>query len=136
MMTTRHATVWLDHQEAKIFHINPDDVERSLLHVAHHLHRAHKTGGHAELHRSAAEAHPFFEEIASHLADAEQILVVGPGTAKLELVKLVEERHPDLAKRIVGVEASDHPTDAQIVAHARKHFLATTGAHPARASGT
>jgi len=27
-----------------------------------------------------------------------------------------------LAGKVVGVETSDHPTDAQIVAHVRSHF--------------
>jgi stalled ribosome rescue protein Dom34 len=128
-MSIRHAAVWLDHDEAKIFHIDPDHVERAELHVAHHLRAPHKTGGHAELHRSIAEAHPFFDEIATHLADAEEILVVGPADAKLEFVRFVQERHKDVARKIIGVEPSDHPTDGQIVAHVRRYFLAADRMH-------
>jgi len=123
-MSTRHAAVWLDHEEAKIFHLTPDSVERSELHVAHHLHRAHKTGAHAELHRSVAEEHPFFDEIAGHLADVEEILVVGPAETKHELVKFFQAHHKDVARKIVAVEAADHPSDGQLIAHARKYFLA------------
>jgi len=123
-MSIRHAAVWLDHEEAKVFHVDPESFERSELHVTHHLHHPHKTGGHAQLHRSVAEDHPFFDEIAKHLADAEEILVVGPANTKLEFVKFVKERHKDLARKIVGVEPSDHPTDGQLVAHVRKYFLA------------
>jgi stalled ribosome rescue protein Dom34 len=123
-MSTRHAAIWLDHQEAKIFHFTPESIERSELHVAHHLYRAHKTGGHAERHRDVAEQHPFFEDIVTRLGDAAEVLVVGPAETKSELVKFLQARHPDLAGRIVGVEAADHPTDGQIVAHARKYFLA------------
>ena len=123
-MPTRHAAVWLDHEEAKVFHLDPSSVERSDLHVTHHLRKPHKLGGHAELHRSVAEEHPFFDEVAKHLAGAEEILVVGPAGTRLEFVKFVQERHKDLARKIVGVEASDHPTDGQLVAHAREYFLA------------
>jgi len=121
-MSTRYAAVWLDHEEARIFHVTPDSFERSELHVAHHLHRPHKTGGHAELHRSVAEDHPFFDEVVRHLTDAEAILVVGPSDAKHEFVKFVQKRHIDLAQKIVGVEPSDHPTDGQLIAHVRKYF--------------
>ena len=126
-MSTRHAAVWLDHQEAKIFHFTQESVERSELHVAHHLEHPRKAGGHAEHHRDVAVEHPFFDDIAKHLADVEEILVVGPSETKNEFVKFVQERHKDLAKRIVGVEVADHPTDGQIVAHARKYFRAADG---------
>ena len=129
-MSTRHAAVWLDHQEAKVFHFTPESIEQSELHVVHHLHHPRKAGGHAELHRDAAEEHPFFEAVATHLGDAEEVLVVGPAESKNEFVKFVQARHKDLAKRIVGVEAADHPTDGQIVAHARKYFLAADRMRP------
>ncbi len=123
-MSIRHAAVWLDHEEAKIFHIDPEHVERAELHVAHHLHRPHRTGGHAEIRRSVTEDHPFFDEIAAHLVGAEEILVVGPAGAKLEFVAFVKEHHKDVARKIVGVEPSDHPTDGQLVAHVRRYFVA------------
>ena len=52
-----------------------------------------------------------------------EILVVGPGQAKLEFIKYVHDAAPDRADHIVGVETLDHPTDNQIVAHARTYFL-------------
>ena len=102
----------------------PESVERSELHVTHHLYRPHKTGGHAERHRDVAEQHPFFEDIVTHLGDAAGVLVVGPAETKNELVKFLQARHSGVARRIVGVEAADHPTDGQILAHARNFFLA------------
>jgi stalled ribosome rescue protein Dom34 len=124
LMSTKHAAVWLDHEQAKIFHVHPETAETADLHIAHHLHHPNKTGGHAELHRDVAELHPFFDDIAKHLADAEEILVLGPADTKLAFVTFAKERYRDLAPKIVGVEASDHPTDGQIVAHVRKFFLA------------
>lgn len=123
-MSTQHAAVWLDHQEAKVFHIHPATFERTELHVAHHLHHPHRTGGQAELDRSVSEEHPFFDAIAKALADADEVLVVGPADAKLELVKFLKERHQELAGKILGVEPSDHPSDNQMVAHVRKYFVA------------
>lgn len=124
IMPTRHAAVWMDHQEARIYHIDPKSFDRSDLHVMHHLRRPNRTGGHAEVDRSISEDHPFFDEVATHLADAGEVLVVGPAQTKLDFVKFVQERHKELAKKIVGVEPSDHPTDGQLVAHVRKYFNA------------
>ena len=52
--------------------------------------------------------------------DAGAILIVGPANEKGELVKHIKRAHPALAKKVEGVEASDHPNDAAIVVHARK----------------
>ena len=51
-------------------------------------------------------------------------LVTGPANVKTALVKHIGEHDPQLAKKIVGVESVDHPSDAQLVAHARKYFKA------------
>ena len=123
-MPTHHAVVWLDHKEAKLFHVDAATLDRAELHVAHHLHHSGKTGGPAETHRKAAADHPFFDEISKHLGGALTILVVGPASAKTELVAYLQEHHKDVASKVVGVEVADHPTDAQIVAHAKKYFNA------------
>jgi stalled ribosome rescue protein Dom34 len=123
-MSIPHAAVWLDHEEARIFHIDRATFERTGVHVKHHLHRATKTGGPAELHRAAAEEHPFFDEIAAHLSDAQEVLVVGPADTKHEFVEYVKTHHKDLSRKLVGVEACDHPSDGELVAEIRKHFLA------------
>ena len=39
---TYHAAVWIDHQEAKIFHLTTQDVEKDAVHNSvpnHHVHR-------------------------------------------------------------------------------------------------
>jgi hypothetical protein len=51
-----------------------------------------------------------------------EILVLGPGSAKLELIKWVHEHEKRLVSKIIGVETADHPHDRQIVAHARVAF--------------
>ena len=73
------------------------------------------------------------EEIAAALNDAGEILIIGPASAKTELAKYLHEKHPAVGKRIVAVEAADHPTDRQIVAYAKQHFKM---APPRVATGT
>lgn len=116
-----HAVIWIDHREARIFHFNPTDVDRLVLHpdnpAKHIHHKANSIGsGHAP------EDHAYLQAVAESIADAGAILVTGPANAKTELVKHIRQHDPKLMKVIVGVETVDHPSDAALVAHARKYF--------------
>jgi hypothetical protein len=51
-----------------------------------------------------------------------EILLVGPATAKLELLRYIEKHDHALGAKIVGIETVDHPTDGQLVAYAKKYF--------------
>ncbi len=55
---------------------------------------------------------------------AHEVLVVGPAQAKHELVKYLQHHMPQLAKKVIGVETVDHPTDGQLLEHARRFFRA------------
>jgi stalled ribosome rescue protein Dom34 len=124
-----HAVVWIDHHEARVFHVTPADAERLVLHPDHptrHIH--HKAGSIGSGH--AAEDHAFLQAVAESVADAGAILITGPGNEKNELARHIRERSPRLASAIAGVETVDHPSDAQLVAYARKHFKATDRMSP------
>ena len=116
-----HAVVWIDRHEARVFHFSPTDVERLILHPDHptkHIH--HKANSIGSGH--VAADHEFLHAVAASIADAGAVLITGPANAKTDLVKHIHEHHPKLAKAIAGVETVDHPSDAQLVAHARKYF--------------
>jgi stalled ribosome rescue protein Dom34 len=120
-MTTRHAAVWIDHSEAKVFHIADETFDPKVIHPRHHVRRhSSVTAEHAH----PADAAHYFHEVALALADAEEILVVGPGTAKLDLIRHVHHHDHALEPKIVGVETVDHPTDGQLVAFVRHYFHA------------
>jgi stalled ribosome rescue protein Dom34 len=119
-----HAVVWIDHREARVFHFTPIDVERLVLHPDHptrHIH--HKAGSIGSGH--AAEDHAYLQAVAESIADPVALLITGPANEKTELVRHIREHIPKLMSAIVGVETVDHPSDAQLVAYARKHFKAT-----------
>jgi hypothetical protein len=118
-----HAAVWLDHKQAKVFHLNLETFEEKVIHAAEPQHHNHQRG-HLDTGRKPEEDAHFYDEIARAVSDTQVILVVGPSTAKLEFMKYVRKHNHGLESRIVGVEAMDHPTDGQIVAYARKYFLA------------
>jgi stalled ribosome rescue protein Dom34 len=119
-----HAVVWIDHQEARIFHVHPDMADESrVLSPQHHVHRHPKGRGEPREHPD--DARHFFRDVAERLDGIDSILVVGPASAKHEFITFVHETHPQLESRIVGVEAADHPTGPEIVAHARIYFKAS-----------
>jgi len=122
-MSHFHAVVWIDHREAKVFHFSPTEIDKLVIHPENptkHIH--HKAGtvgsGHAE------GDHDFLHAVAQAVADAGAVLITGPGNAKAELVRHIESHDPALKKLIAGVETVDHPSDGQLVAHARKYFKA------------
>ena len=123
-MSHYHAVVWLDHAEAHVMHIAPDDVEKSIIHPnkAHQKHLHAKSGAVGS--GRAAEDHNYYHAIAQALNGAQEILVVGPAQAKLQLIKHIHAHDHGLSDKVIGVETVDHPTDGQLVAYARKYFAA------------
>ena len=120
-MSHVHAIVWLDHREAKVVDFNADEK---------HVVVVHHTGGHRQVHHkagsigsghSADDAH-FFDAIVAAIGDAREVLVTGPGNAKVGFRDHVAKRHAALSKRVVGVETLDHPTEGELLAYARKYF--------------
>jgi hypothetical protein len=122
-MSHFHAVVWLDHSEAHVMHISLDDVEKSVIHPAHpHQHLHARSGSIGDGRKGEDQA--YYHAVAQALAGAQEILIVGPAQAKLQLVKHIHAHDHGLVDRIIGVETVDHPSDGQLVAHARKYFRA------------
>jgi stalled ribosome rescue protein Dom34 len=123
MHSHRHVTVWIDHSEARIFHIDAEKLdEKTLMAPTHHLHR-HPKGPTAE-HNHPDDARRFFRAVAHALRDAERVLVLGPSTAKLQFIRYACKDDVSLEPRLIGVETVDHPTDRQLVAYSKKYFAA------------
>src|ERR1700676_1255672 len=124
-----HAVIWIDHREPRVSHFNAEDVERLVLHPDHptrHIH--HKANSIGSRHASADHDH--LHAVAESVADAGAVLITGPANAKTELVEHVRVHDPQLTKLIVGVETVDPPSDPQLVAHAKKYFMAADRMRP------
>ena len=120
-MTIQYIAVWIDHKEARIFHVEPKSFDEATLVAPHrHVHRHAK--GAAEERHHPEDQHHFFRDVAKSLEQAEQILILGPSTAKLQLLSYLHENDKALVPKIVGIETVDHPTNKQIVAYAREYF--------------
>jgi stalled ribosome rescue protein Dom34 len=130
MTSQLHAALWLDHHEAKIFHVDREGSdEREIRAPEHHMHRHPRGPGEPQEHPEDMER--FFKQVAQALADAEELLIVGPSTAKLQFFRYIREHDRGLESKVVGIETVDHPTDAQLVAHVKQYFRVS----PPRAKG-
>lgn len=123
-----HAVMWIDHREARVFHFGRDDVETLVLHPDKPTRQVHHKSntignGHETL------PSEFLHAAAKSISDAGAVLITGPANAKTELMAHIKKHDPELLKIILGVETVDHPSDAQLVAYARKYFRSADQMH-------
>ena len=126
--------VWIDHRKAVIVTVTDkgEDVQEILSHVDKQLGRSEGVRSTAPFEAQLVPADDsqergltghldaYYDEVISHIRDAEVILIFGPGEAKGELVKRAERAK--LSGRIAGVETADKMTVPQIAVKVRKYF--------------
>jgi hypothetical protein len=128
--------LWIDHRKAVIVTLTDTDKGYEIKHVESHLesdtrptagwpaHSGQDYKANTEDHqdrRFTGHLDRYYDEVIAAFHDAQSILIFGPGEAKGELEKRIENK--GLPGRIVGVETVDEMTDPQIAAKVRKHFL-------------
>jgi hypothetical protein len=121
MPTHFYAIVWIDHSRAKVFHVGLSGENEIVLHphlpTRHLHHKANSIGsGHVGLDKE------FFAQVMNAVSDAGEILIIGPASAKTELARYLRDKHPQIADRVVAVEAVDHPSDPEIVAYRARRY--------------
>jgi len=143
MMRTK-AGLWIDHKKAIIVAVTDKGEEVGLIvsRVEKQLQRSGDSPlkGRYESHKVPADdsrqrtftghLNIYYEAVIASLRDAESILIFGPGEAKGELKKHLEENK--LGGRIAGVETVDKMTDRQIAAKVRKYFAEKPSATESR----
>jgi hypothetical protein len=122
-MTHNHAIVWMDSREARIFRFNAADVEQEGVKAHNPFRQVHHKAGVIGTGHMALDA-GFFAQIVDDLAGATEWLLVGPSGAKQELLRYIDRHAPAARKSLVGVEAMDHPSDGELLDHARRAFKA------------
>lgn len=128
-MSHYHAVVWIDHREARVFQFNADEADKLVIHPHNPTHQIHhKAGVLGSGH--ASEDQTFYHAIGQALAPVSEALIVGPGQAKTALLKHLAKHDPQIAAKIAAVETVDHPSDGQILAHARHYFAAADRMRP------
>jgi hypothetical protein len=106
-MSLYHAIAFVDHQSAQVL--------RSQVHDHLKFTRQHHSGVRTE--------HEFFGQVCDALDGITEVLVVGGHTGLADFRHYVDKHRPQTAKRIVAYEVVDHPSDNQLVALARSHFM-------------
>jgi hypothetical protein len=119
--------MWIDHTKAVIFSLADEGAE--IKRISSELKDTLRFSGGAQK-ESAVEhgdkrftgyLNNYYNEVLSHIRDAESILIFGPDEAKVELKKRL--KNVELHGHIVGFETVDKMTDNQIVAKVRQRFL-------------
>ena len=123
----RKVGLWIDHKKAVIFSLADEGAE--IKRISSELKKNVRFSGGAQ--KESAEEHGdkrltgnlnnYYDEVLSYIRDAESILIFGPGEAKGELKKRLENM--ELHGHIVGIETVDKMTDNQIVTKVRQRFL-------------
>lgn len=139
-MKHQHTVVWIDHQRATVMHLSllaptlAGDVSSGraydLASLGAEAHVIHSQSAKRKLHLKAGVRGdgrapldlPFFEAVVAELGAVEEVLIVGPGSAKTEFTHHLDRRHPQLAAHVVAVETVDHPSDRELLDFARRTF--------------
>lgn len=130
----RVAGLWIDHRQAVIVIVADEGEDKRLIRSNMEKHtrfsgrpHARIPGGEQEVsaedqrdRRFADHLNRYYDEVISQIRDAESILILGPGEAKVELEKRLAGE--GLSERIAGIETVDKMTDRQIAAKVRQRF--------------
>lgn len=128
--------VWIDHKQA-ILVTNPAEPE--LIRLLSNIEKRIRYSG-ASQSRDLLAPHDattedgrdrrfeerlkhYYDEVISYLRDADEVFIMGPGEARLELQKQMLEQ--GLYKVSITVQPADKMTDEQVVAAVRRHLLPT-----------
>jgi hypothetical protein len=120
--------LWIDHRKAIIVTVTAQGEETRQIksNVEKHIRYA---GGSRDGSQEAEDMRDrgfanhlshYYADIVACIRDADSIQIFGPGEAKGELRKQLENK--GLGWRVVGVETVDKMTDRQIAAKVRERF--------------
>jgi hypothetical protein len=118
--------IWVDHKKAVIVSASADGVTTKTLESdvePHPRYAGQQDGGGEKKYEERHTQHldRYYDEIVRQLTDADEVLIFGPGEAKLELKErlLRSKAH---SERTVDIDTTDKLTDPQIVAKVKEHF--------------
>jgi hypothetical protein len=114
-MSLFHAVAFVDHRSAEVLQFGSEQVLEQRVHQHFKFTPEHHSGVRTE--------HEFFGQLCDALDGIAEVLVVGGHTGLADFRNYVDKHRPLTAARIVGYQLVDHPTENQLVALARKHFV-------------
>ena len=114
-MSLFHAVVFVDHQAAQVLQFDAVQVLERKLREHKHLTRQHGS--------DVRDEHEFFGQVCDALDGIAEVLLTGGHQGLADFKHYVDKHRPQTAARIVGYEVVDHPSENQLLAMARKHFI-------------
>ncbi len=125
----RKVGLWLDHDKAFIISVTGNGETRRIVtsdmeHYVRYSKNAPGDGSPEDVRDRRYWNHldEYYANVISKIGDAKSILILGPGEAKYELKKHLEDK--GMAGNIVSVDNTDQLTDAQILKIVRERFPA------------
>ena len=118
--------LWIDHRETVIVILTDKGEETRRLESDIEKHVRFSGGAQMDMaedmrdRRFTNRLNKYYDEVIASIREADSILILGPGEAKVELKKRLESEA--LGGRIVGIETVDKMTDRQIAAKVRQRF--------------
>lgn len=131
-MMDRNVGLWIDHKQAYAIWDQDGRVDVIVSHIEPPPHSSGGTQlggklnqkGDVELHhndRFRLQLNRYYRQVMSALREADFILLMGPGQAKIEFQRLIQ-RNKSMQNRIVKVETVDKMTKNQMIAYVRKFY--------------
>jgi hypothetical protein len=140
----KYIGIWIDHKKAVIVtkkqteRSYEEDVDLSVTQISSDVERKVRLAGGSRTRntpwgpqevavdskiqaRHKQQLKRFYQRIIEVITDADKILIMGPGKAKLELKKEIETSKA-LIRKIVGVQTSDKMTNNQIAAKVKSYL--------------
>jgi hypothetical protein len=126
--------VWIDHRKAVVVAVT-DEGEETALTISKVEKQPRRSGDSplkgryesqqvladdSQQKKSTGQLNIYYDAVIASISEADSILLFGPGEAKGELQKRIE--NSSLRGRIVAVETAERMTNRQIAAIARQYF--------------
>ena len=134
-MIKKEVGLWIDHRKAVIvFAVEPEDtmtlheIESGMEKHIRYSGASHASGDNdhndttedGRDRRFGNELNRYYDDVIAVLVDATDVLIIGPGEAKIELQTRIDtDGHRG---QHVTVKTADKLTDEQIMAEVRQHF--------------
>lgn len=128
----RNVGLWIDHKQAYIIWCEDGRIEVISSHIEPPAHYSGGTQlggklnqkGDVELRhndRFRSQLNKYYQEVMSAIKHADSILIMGPGTAKVEFEKVLK-KNKNMQGRILRVEPADKLTKNQMIAYVREFY--------------
>lgn len=129
----KNVGIWLDHKHAYIVSLirKEQQIHQIKSNAASHYRisggsRSKIASGeisseHRVEEKRKHQLHHYYQEIISEIKDAQNIFIWGPGEAKLELKKELQNSR-ELSRKIQGIETADKMTEKQILTKVKEYY--------------